>query len=66
MVAHPELPPGLISPCLDVLKAITNTERDLIRLVVEIIIDLREQEQGGAEDRSVLASFLSIYAFQLF
>ncbi|KAH0581314.1 hypothetical protein H2248_012409 [Termitomyces sp. 'cryptogamus'] len=45
MVAHPELPPGLINPCLDVLKEILPTERELIRVVVEIIVDLREDDQ---------------------
>ncbi|KAG5636580.1 hypothetical protein H0H81_007551 [Sphagnurus paluster] len=55
MVAHPELPPGLINPCLDVLKEIMPTERELIRVVVEIIIDLREEEDPEASDgRSVL------------
>ena len=45
MLAHPELPPGLIDPCLDVLKEILPTERELIRVVVEIIVDLREDDQ---------------------
>ncbi|KAG6891945.1 hypothetical protein C0993_005480, partial [Termitomyces sp. T159_Od127] len=45
MVAHPELPPGLINPCIDVLKEILPTERELIRVVVEIIVDLREDDQ---------------------
>ncbi|KAG6889138.1 hypothetical protein C0995_003498 [Termitomyces sp. Mi166 len=44
MIAHPELPPGLINPCLDVLKEILPTERELIRVVVEIIVDLREDD----------------------
>ncbi|KAG6887175.1 hypothetical protein C0992_000306, partial [Termitomyces sp. T32_za158] len=44
MVAHPELPPGLINPCLDVLKEILPTERELIRVIVEIIVDLREDD----------------------
>lgn len=44
MLAHPELPLGLIEPSLDVLKGILPTERELIRVVVEIIIELREEE----------------------
>ncbi|KAF8069093.1 nuclear condensing complex subunit [Lyophyllum atratum] len=51
MVAHPELPPGLINACLDVLKEIMPTERELIRVVVEIIIDLREEDD---QDNNVL------------
>lgn len=45
MLAHPELPPGLLAPCLDVLKEIMPSERDLIRVVVEIIIELREDDE---------------------
>ncbi|KAF5379027.1 hypothetical protein D9615_006072 [Tricholomella constricta] len=55
MIAHPELPPGLLNPCLDILKEILPTERELIRVVVEIIIDLREGEDPEVNDgRSVL------------
>ncbi|KAJ7765255.1 nuclear condensing complex subunit [Mycena metata] len=42
MLAHPQLPPGLIERCLDVLKEIMPTERELIRVVVEVVMDLRE------------------------
>ncbi|KAJ7708500.1 hypothetical protein B0H16DRAFT_1746224 [Mycena metata] len=35
MLAHPQLPPGLIEHCLDVLKAIMPFKRELIRVVVE-------------------------------
>ncbi|EAU89293.2 condensin subunit Cnd3 [Coprinopsis cinerea okayama7 len=44
MLAHPQLPPGLIERCVDVLKEIMPSERDLIRVVVEIIVELRESE----------------------
>ncbi|KAF7316513.1 hypothetical protein MIND_00170500 [Mycena indigotica] len=49
MLAHPQLPPGLIPRCLDVLKEILPSERELIRVVVEIIMDLREPEEGEIE-----------------
>lgn len=49
MLAHPELPPGLIERCLDVLKEIMPSERDLIRVIVEIVVELREGE-GDAEN----------------
>ena len=45
MLAHPELPPGLIERCLDVLKEIMPSERDLIRVIVEIVVELRESEE---------------------
>lgn len=44
MLGHPQLPPGLIERCLDVLKEIMPSERDLIRVIVEIIVELREGE----------------------
>ena len=53
MLAHPELPPGLIERCLDVLKEIMPSERDLIRVVVEIIVELREPEEPDVEDPPV-------------
>ena len=53
MLAHPELPPGLIERCLDVLKEIMPSERDLIRVVVEIIVELRETEDLDLEDLPV-------------
>ncbi|KAJ7669544.1 nuclear condensing complex subunit [Mycena polygramma] len=49
MLAHPQLPPGLIERCLDVLKEIMPTERELIRVVVEIVMDLREPEEEETE-----------------
>jgi len=53
MLAHPELPPGLIERCLDVLKEIMPSERDLIRVVVEIIVELRETEEPDVDDLPV-------------
>lgn len=47
MLAHPQLPPGLIERCLDVLKEIMPSERDLIRVIVEIVVELREGEEDG-------------------
>jgi condensin complex subunit 3 len=61
MLAHPQLPPGLIERCLDVLKEIMPTERELIRVVVEIVMDLREyeheDEEPEANDVSIALSF---------
>ncbi|KAK1232890.1 chromosome condensation complex Condensin, subunit G [Marasmius sp. AFHP31] len=52
MLAHPHLPPGLIERCLDVLHKIVPSDRELIRIVVEIIIELRDNEEadGAVED----------------
>ncbi|KAJ3782510.1 nuclear condensing complex subunit [Lentinula aff. detonsa] len=46
MLAHPHLPPGLIEYCLDVLSKILPSERELIRIVVEIIIELRDDDDA--------------------
>jgi condensin complex subunit 3 len=66
MLAHPELPPGLIGPALDVLSEIMPTERELIRIVVEIIIELREDDGGDNNDLQSIAVmffvFLHVYA----
>lgn len=67
MLAHPELPPGLIERCLDVLKEIMPSERDLIRVIVEIVVELREpegDENDNEEDEPPVSSavhFLSLY-----
>ncbi|TRM63723.1 nuclear condensing complex subunit [Schizophyllum amplum] len=58
MLAHPQLPPGLINHCLDVMLVIMDSERDLIRIVVEIIIDLRDEEAGGDVNANMTVSGL--------
>jgi len=49
MLAHPQLPYGIIDRCLDVLKEIMPSERDLIRLIVEIIVELREGDEPDGD-----------------
>lgn len=41
MIAMPDLPQDLIPRCLDVLKKISTSERDLIRLIVDVVTELR-------------------------
>jgi condensin complex subunit 3 len=65
MLAHPELPPGLIEPALDVLSEIMPTERELIRVVVEIIIELREDDNGDNELQSVLVMSISFFCMHM-
>lgn len=45
MLAHPALPLDLVDPCMDVMKVMLPSEREFIRVVVEIIIDLRDGEE---------------------
>jgi condensin complex subunit 3 len=50
MLSQKTLPERLLTKCLDVLRVLSASERDLIRVMVEIIQDLRElgEEDDGA------------------
>jgi condensin complex subunit 3 len=62
MLGHPQLPPGLIEHCLNVLKKIMPSERDLIRVIVEIIVELREGEDDAenADNPQALVGFFCL------
>jgi hypothetical protein len=49
LLAHPGLPPGLIPYGVDVLLGLP-TERKLVRVVVEFVMELREGEVEDEED----------------
>ena len=53
MIAHQALPEGLASRCLDVLRKLSDSERDLIMVVVEVIHELRDPEEP--EDDAVVS-----------
>lgn len=40
------LPEGLVARCLDVLRVLSPSERDLIRVVVEVVHELRDERNG--------------------
>src|SRR3712207_1542542 len=61
MLAHPQLPPGLIERCVDVPKQIMPSERDLIRVVVEIIVELREGDEVE-ETENILAVVRNLFS----
>ena len=44
MLSQPNLPESLVPRCLDVLTKISDGERDLIRVIVDIITELRQGE----------------------
>ncbi|KAG5635107.1 hypothetical protein H0H81_012436 [Sphagnurus paluster] len=50
MLSREELPESLLSKCLDVLRELSAGERDLIRVVVEIIHDLRDPGDDDDEE----------------
>ncbi|KXN87323.1 Condensin complex subunit 3 [Leucoagaricus sp. SymC.cos] len=53
MTASPILPEGLVGFCIDVLRKLATNEKDLIRIVVEIISDLRDPFVDEPEDPPV-------------
>ncbi|KAJ6570219.1 nuclear condensing complex subunit [Mycena vulgaris] len=53
MLTRPALPLNLVPRCLDVLRKLSSDERDLIRVVVEIVQDLREP---GDEEEDIDAA----------
>ena len=44
MVSQDSLPESLVPLCLDILRKLSSGERDLIRIVVEVIHELRDVE----------------------
>ncbi|KAF8424272.1 nuclear condensing complex subunit [Boletus edulis BED1] len=44
------LPEGLVARCLDVLRVLSPSERDLIRVVVEVVHELRDEREGQEDD----------------
>ncbi|GLB42418.1 putative nuclear condensing complex subunits, C-term domain [Lyophyllum shimeji] len=54
MLSRRELPEALLNTCLDVLRELSVSERDLIRVVVEIVQDLRDRgDEDEEEDPTV-------------
>jgi condensin complex subunit 3 len=49
MISQETLPEGLVARCLDVLRTLSVNERDLIRVVVEVIHDLRDPNDSDDE-----------------
>lgn len=45
MISQDALPEGLLSRCLDVLRKLSPNERDLIRVVVEVIHEIRDPSE---------------------
>jgi condensin complex subunit 3 len=42
MLAHELLPEDLIDPAMDVMKGLLTSERELVQVIVEVIVDLRD------------------------
>ncbi|CAO1626006.1 unnamed protein product [Parajaminaea phylloscopi] len=47
MISHSSLPQSLIEPCTDVLLKLSAGQRDFVRIVVEIVQELAEEDAPG-------------------
>lgn len=50
MLGKHDLPEIALAPCLDVMRTLSSSERDLIRLVVETIHELRNSVDTDDDD----------------
>jgi hypothetical protein len=53
MISQDSLPEGLVARCLDVLRVLSPNERDLIRVVVEVVHELRDDGEPEKEEEAV-------------
>ncbi|KAI6131286.1 nuclear condensing complex subunit [Pisolithus croceorrhizus] len=49
MISQEVLPDSLVSRCLDILRTLSPNERDLIRVVVEVVHELRDRDAADEE-----------------
>ena len=61
MLKAEALPEKLMAPCLDVLRTLSPSERDLIRVVVETVQELRDDAYGEDEDEAPLVCFPPLF-----
>ena len=60
MIGQETLPEPLVARCLDVLRILSPNERDLIRVVVEVVHELRDTSDPDTENLSMAVSFLPL------
>ena len=53
MLGRHNLPETLLAPCLDVMRTLSSSERDLIRIVVETVHELRNSFDTDDDDDEV-------------
>ncbi|KAH9837531.1 nuclear condensing complex subunit [Rhodofomes roseus] len=53
MISHDVLPENLVARCLDVLRVLSPNERDLIRVVVEVVHELRDPSEPEEDNPQV-------------
>lgn len=57
MASAEHLPEGLIGKCLEVLRVLSSSERDLFMLVVEIVHELRDNVKPGDDQVRIRSKF---------
>lgn len=53
MIGQEALPEALVTRCLDILRILSSSERDLIRVVVEVVHELRDPLNAEEEEIAV-------------
>jgi condensin complex subunit 3 len=57
MISQEALPENLVAKCLDVLRTLSSNERDLIRVVVEVVHDLRDPSDPEDDNSASILPF---------
>jgi hypothetical protein len=64
MIGQDALPENLVARCLDVLRILSPNERDLIRVVVEVVHELRDT--SDSEEYITVGTFYFLLFPQVF
>ncbi|KIM49317.1 hypothetical protein M413DRAFT_438505, partial [Hebeloma cylindrosporum] len=64
MLRSEALPEKLMAPCLDILRTLSSSERDLIRLVVETVQELRDNAYEEDEDEAPPVCFPPLFVIR--
>jgi condensin complex subunit 3 len=60
MISQESLPENLVAKCLDVLRTLSSNERDLIRVVVEVVHDLRDPSDPEDDNSASVPPFVPV------
>jgi hypothetical protein len=65
MVVHALLPDALVKPCVGVLEVMSANERDLVRVVVEVVSEIRDAcaQSGAVQPEDEMVMSLSFFVF---
>lgn len=61
MLSQEDLPESLVVPCLEILRILTPSEKELIRIVVEIVVELRDATDEEELPVRLLHVFLPLH-----